>query len=374
MIMMIIFLLIFLFLYGGINFYAFFQAKNIFHFTPKTEVIIIASLCLLVLAPIIIRFVEKIHWETLARIIAYCGYLWMAFVFLFFFINITLETSRYLLNFIIPNAGGAFQKSFIFGLTVFLSFASVVYGYFDAEKIRINRLEIHTEKPLPENGRLRIVQISDVHIGLIVRNERLKVIADKIEEARPDMLISTGDLLDGELDNVMSEAELFARIKPQYGKYAVTGNHEYYAGINKSLEFTTRAGFEILRDETRKVAGINIIGLEDPTGRQMGFLKNNFKISDLFPKQQDNEFSLLLKHQPVVKENNNFDLQLSGHTHGGQIFPFMWITRLFFSKNCGYYKLGEYKAIYVSRGAGTWGPPVRLFAPPEITVIDLTKK
>lgn len=368
---MIIFLLIFLCLYGGLNFYAFFQAKNVFHFSGKTEIIIITLLFLLILAPVIIRFVEKLHWETLARSIAYCGYLWMAFVFLFFFVNITFDIAGYIFKFFCQSSESVLLKNIFFSLAVCLSLIFVVYGFFDAQRIRVKKLEVHTQKLLPNDGKIRIVQISDVHVGLIIRDKRLKVILDRIKEAKPDILVSTGDLLDGELNNVQSEAEGFGQIKPKYGKYAVTGNHEYYAGIENALEFTKNAGFEILRDESTKVAGINIIGLEDPTGRRLGLIKNDFRISDLFPKQQSKDLILLLKHQPVVKGNNNFDLQLSGHTHGGQIFPFMFLTRLFFPENYGYHKLGDHKYIYVSPGAGTWGPPVRLFAPPEITVIDL---
>lgn len=371
---MIIFLLVFLTIYGGINFYAFFKANSVFHFSGKTEIIIVTLLILLVLAPIITRFAEKMHWEMLARIIAYCGYLWMAFIFLFFFLNITFDIARYVIKFVYPGSDSIQLKNIFLCLAFFLSFIFVVYGYFDAQKIRVKKLEIHTDKLLPNNGRLRIVQISDVHIGLIIRKERLRHILKNVKDAEPDILVSTGDLLDGELNNVMPEASQLARIEAQYGKFAVTGNHEYYAGIEKSLEFTRNAGFDILRNEGKNIAGIKIIGLEDPTGRQMGFVTGNSKISDLFPKYPNNEFVLLLKHQPVIKENTNFDLQLSGHTHGGQIFPFMFMTRLFFPVTHGYHILNEKKSVYVSSGAGTWGPPVRFLAPPEITVIDITNK
>ena len=371
---MIIFLLIFLCLYGGINFYAFFKAKYFFHFSGKTEIIIIILLVALILAPIIIRLAEKIHWETMARTIAYCGYLWMAFVFLFFFINITFDITRLLLKFFYQNAGSASLRNLLFSLAVFLSLAFVLYGFFDAQKVRVKKLEIHTDKLLPNDDRIRIVQISDVHIGLIIRDRRLQAILKNVSEAKPDILVSTGDLLDGELNNVMTEAKQLAEIKPRYGKYAVTGNHEYYAGIEKALEFTKNAGFEILRDESKKVAGIIIIGLEDPTGRQQGFTRISADLSNLFPDKQSKDFILLLKHQPTIKEDKNFDLQLSGHTHGGQIFPFMFLTRLFFPENFGYHKLSNNKSVYISKGAGIWGPPVRFLASPEITVIDLIGK
>jgi predicted MPP superfamily phosphohydrolase len=368
---MIIILLIFLCLYGGLNFYAFFRAKNIFHFSGTTEVIIIILLFFLILAPIIIRFTEKLHLETLARSIAYVGYLWMAFVFLFFFLNITFDTSRYVFYFFCQSGENVLLKNFFFSLAVFLSFIFVVYGFFDAQRIRVKRLEVYTDKLLPNNGKIRIVQISDVHIGLIIRDKRLKVILDRVKDEKPDILVSTGDLLDGELNIVMPEAKQLAEIKPMYGKYAVPGNHEYYAGIQKALEFTKNAGFEILRDENRRVAGINIIGFDDITGRKLGLIQNSTHLSALLPATQSKAFIILLKHQPDIHESMNFNLQLSGHTHGGQIFPFMFLTRLFFPQNYGYYKLGKNKSVYVSSGAGTWGPPVRFFAPPEITVIDL---
>jgi uncharacterized protein len=371
---MIIFLLIFLCLYGGLNFYAFFQAKSVFHFSGRTEIIIIILIILLILAPIIIRFAERLHWETLARSIAYCGYLWMAFVFLFLFLNITINIAEYIFKFFYQIPESVLLRNISFSLAVCLSCACVFYGFFDTQKVRIKKLEVHTEKPLPHGGKIRIVQISDVHVGLIIREKRLKAILDRVKESKPDILVSTGDLLDGELNNVMPEAKQFAEIKPAYGKYAVTGNHEYYAGIENALEFTRNAGFKILQDESTRVAGINIIGLEDPTGKQMGFIHKDRSISDIFPKQTGGDFILLLKHQPTIKEDKLFDLQLSGHTHGGQIFPFMFLTCLFFPKNYGYYKLEGNKSLYVSSGAGTWGPPVRLFAPPEITVIDLIFK
>lgn len=370
---MILFLLVFLSLYGGINFYAFLKAKTIFRFSGKMEIMIMIAMVFLVLAPIIIRLAEKIHWETPARAIAYCGYLWMAFVFLFFFIHVSLDLIRPLLKIIFQNQGGDALKNILFFTALFLSLSFVVYGFFDAKNIQIKTLEIHTEKLPPEYEALRIVQISDVHIGLIVRGKRLEDILEKVREAKPDILVSTGDLLDGELDNIASEAKKLTEIKPKYGKYAIMGNHEYYAGIQKSLEFTKSAGFEILRDESRKTAGIHMIGLDDPTGHHYGFSGKNSGLSDLFPDKQTKEFVLLLKHQPTLRKDKNFDLQLSGHTHGGQIFPFMYMTKLFFPENSGYHHLAGGKSVYISKGAGTWGPPVRFLAQPEITIIDLKK-
>jgi len=371
---MIIFLLTFLCLYGGINFYAFARTRSIFHFPWAVQIIVIVLLILLILAPILVRLAENLHLEGTAKAIAYIGYLWMAFVFLFFFLSLSFDIIRYLAVFFYPSAKSISLKTIFFGTAVFLSFMLVVYGFLDAQRIRVKKLEVQTEHSLPNNGRIRIVQISDVHVGLIIRGERLHALIDAVRQANPDILVSTGDLLDGELNNVMPEAQRFVPIKPVFGKYAIMGNHEYYAGIKRSLEFTKKAGFDVLRDEVRQVAGISIFGADDITAARLGLQKDNRAFAELLASSHDKNFVLLLKHQPFVNEKENFNLQLSGHTHGGQIFPFRFITRLFFENNYGYYELGKNKLLYVSRGTGTWGPPVRIFAPPEITIIDIIGK
>jgi predicted MPP superfamily phosphohydrolase len=371
---MIIFLLTFLCLYGGINFYAFARIRSVFHFSGATQIIFIVLFVVLILAPIIVRIAENLHLEESAKTIAYIGYLWMAFVFLFFFLSLSLDILKYLAGFFFSGAKSMPLHIIFFGIAAFLSFVLVVYGFFDAQKVRVKKLEIHTDHFLANDGRIRIVQISDVHVGLIIRQERLQALLDLVRQANPDILISTGDLLDGERDNVMAEMQRFVSIKPPFGKYAIMGNHEYYAGIKSSLEFTRKAGFEILRDDVRKVAGISIFGADDITAARLGLQKDHRAFDELLSSNRDRGFVLLLKHQPFINEKENFNLQLSGHTHGGQIFPFMFVVRFFFQKEYGSYQLGENKLLYVSRGVGTWGPPVRVFAPPEITVIDLIGK
>jgi predicted MPP superfamily phosphohydrolase len=370
---MIIFLLTFFCLYGGINFYFFFRARSIFHFSGVLQGLLLGLIVLLIIAPILVRIIESFHLEQVARTVAYGCYVWMAFVFLFFFLSLSFELLRYLYKFLDGSTANIFLRTLTFGLAAFLSIALVIYGYIDAKRVRVKQLTVTTEYKLPQDGRLRIVQISDVHVGIIIREKRLAPILEIIKQANPDILVSTGDLLDGELDDIMLDAGRFDAIKTKYGKFAILGNHEYYAGIKRSMDFTKAAGFQLLRDEFIDTAGITIFGADDITGRRLGLTKR----SDQFEKAlaaKKNKFILLLRHQPYIDEQNNFNLQLSGHTHGGQLFPFMLFVRLFFPEDYGYYPLGENKLLYVSRGTGTWGPPVRVFAPPEITVIDIIGK
>ncbi|MEN6373187.1 MAG: metallophosphoesterase [Smithella sp.] len=369
---MVMFLLTFLLLYSGIHLYALIRMDSIFHFSAGYKTLLIILMILLIFAPLVVRIAENHQMEALARVVAFIGYLWMAFIFLFFCLGVVFDVARFPFRFFPAAVDPVPLSNIAFVLAVILSFILVAYGYFDAQRIRIKKLEIVTGQNLPNNGKIRIVQISDVHVGIIIKEKQLQVLVDKINAANPDILVSTGDLLDGELNDVLPLTELLAQIKPRFGKYAVTGNHEFYAGIAKSLEFTRQAGFEILRDEVKEVAGINIVGIDDVTGRRPIVIRENPRSTKTMPTAASNDkFVLLLKHQPVVNAADNFNLQLSGHTHGGQIFPFRLITGLFFENNYGYFELEKNKLLYVSRGVGTWGPPVRIFAPPEITIIDL---
>jgi len=370
---MILFLLTFFCLYGGINFYFFFRARSILHFSGLLQGIILLFIILLILAPVIVRTLETMGYEHLARLVACIGYIWMALVFLFFFWSVSLELIRIVHKLIVPETGTLTLKTVTFGLSAFLAAALVIYGYIDAQHIRVKNLQITTDHVLPGDGRLRLVQISDVHVGIIIRNRRLSPLLELIRESRPDILISTGDLLDGELNNIMDDAKRFAAIKAPYGKFAILGNHEYYAGLRESMEFTREAGFELLRDDVTSAAGITIFGEDDVTGHRSGLTKKTEAFQKALAEKHDG-FVLLLKHQPYIDKRANFDLQISGHTHAGQLFPFSIVTRLFFPKHYGRYELAPGKLLYVSRGAGTWGPPVRVFAPPEITVIDLIGK
>jgi predicted MPP superfamily phosphohydrolase len=189
-------------------------------------------------------------------------------------------------------------------------------------------------------------------------------------------VVSTGDLVDSQIDNLRGLGELLKGVDARYGKFAVTGNHEFYAGLDQALRFTEKAGFTILRHQALAVTGIlNIVGVDDPTGKRFG-LSRGISEQSLLSKIPPERFTILLKHQPVVDGNSAglFDLQLSGHTHGGQIFPFYILVWLFYPVAPGLTRLENGSYLYVSKGSGTWGPPIRFLSPPEVTIIELVHK
>jgi len=334
----------------------------------------ILFLIIMIAAPFICRTLEKTGYETLTRATAFIAFNWMGFIFLcfvpVFFMGIA-DFFSWAINTLarmnLPSFSGKTPVLFMLGAVMLLS----VYGFMEARNLKIEELHIATDKLPPGTDSIRIVQVSDIHLGLLVREAWLKIIIEKIKLLNPDILVSTGDIVDGDIDHLSELSDLFQEIRPQYGKYAVTGNHEYYAGLEQSLAFMQKAGFVMLRGEAQTVNSlINIVGVDD---RHKGGSAQEFS---LLSSVQNGLFTLFLKHQPAVAEKNFglFDLQLSGHTHGGQIFPFRLLTSRFFPFLKGYYDLPKGSGIYTNRGTGTWGPQMRILSPPEITVIELKRK
>ncbi len=216
------------------------------------------------------------------------------------------------------------------------------------------------------------MQISDVHIGGALRGARLPAILRAVRDASPDVLVSTGDMVDGQGTYVREAALKFRKIRPRWGKFAITGNHEFYLGLTKASKFMDDAGFVLLRNRSVAVADVlSLVGVDDHDG----MTGRGKMISDreVLLGADRSRFIVFLKHRPIIERDaiGLFDLQLSGHTHRGQIFPFSVFTKLAFPYHSGKYLIPGGSLLYVNRGAGVWGPPVRLCAPPEITVIDL---
>ncbi|MBW2606571.1 MAG: metallophosphoesterase [Deltaproteobacteria bacterium] len=374
----IIFLTVFLSLYSSLHLYGFLSVKRALAPGPKASAAVILFMVLMIFAPIIVRFLERNDLVTPARFFAYIGYIWMGLLFLFFSFAVAIDAYRFILEAIQRAFNADFSrfslsKAQCFFIPLSLSVGITIFGFFEALNIRTERVIIRTDKITQKIGRLKIVQISDVHLGLIVGKHRLKRIVERIKAEKPDVLVSTGDLVDGQMNNLSELTGMIREIPTKYGKYAVMGNHEFYAGLQEALKVTTDAGFRVLRGEGLNIPGvINIAGVDDPTGKRYG-LAPNVSEKDLLSKLPRENFTLFLKHRPWLSEAEGglFDLQLSGHTHKGQIFPFSLIVKLFYPYFNGLFSLGNNSYIYVSRGTGTWGPPVRFLASPEVTVIEL---
>ncbi|MFZ0614485.1 MAG: metallophosphoesterase [Desulfobacterales bacterium] len=373
-----IFFLAFFGLYSLLHLYGFFKLKRALEPGPLPLTALTLFMIVMVLAPLLVSMLEKNSWPILARILAHAGYVWMGLLFLFVSCALVLDLYRILILITQSAAGSDLSRlmpsaRLVFFAPLILALTIAIFGYFQALNIRTERITIPTAKIPPDIGRVRIVQISDVHLGLIVRQNRLARILKCVTAAGPDLLVSTGDLVDGQLNELSGLAEQLRRIPAPLGKYAITGNHEYYAGIGAALKFTREAGFTVLQGRALSVSpALNLAGVDDPAGYRFDAGARASEKS-LLDDLSRSAFTILLKHRPLPEEAaiGLFDLQLSGHTHKGQIFPFTVLIDLMYPRSAGMLQLGNGSRLYVSRGSGTWGPPIRFLSPPEVTVIDL---
>ena len=328
----------------------------------------------MILAPIFVRLLENSGHDPQARLVAWVGYPWMGFIFLSFSAFLVLGLYDLLgalmglAKLRLPSSSGTLPTAMVLVVVVLVC----LYGYIDAKRIRTEKVSIKTSKLPAGVDRLRIVQISDVHLGLLVGSERLRAILSRVRAESPDILVSTGDLVDGNMnkERLAGISELFNEIPARYGKYGVTGNHEYIAGLAQSLDVTRQFGFKVLREEMVEVGDVlTIVGVDDPMG------SSATDETTLLSSAGNGRFILLLKHRPEVNEKSLglFDLQLSGHTHRGQIFPLNFVTARFYPMQDGYYEQEKGSILYTSRGSGTWGPPMRVLSPPEVTLIELVR-
>jgi predicted MPP superfamily phosphohydrolase len=225
---------------------------------------------------------------------------------------------------------------------------------------------------------LRIVQITDLHVGPTIDHAYVDMVTDLVNRLRPDLVAATGDMVDGRAGYILSDVEPLAKIQAPLGKFYTTGNHEYYHGVEEWLKELTRLGFTPLLNRHQVVERGNgrlvLAGVTDPRGEW--FAANHFPdLGAALANAPQGLPRILLAHRPSVifdSARAGVDLQLSGHTHGGQLFPGHLLVRLREPFLSGLHQVGR-TWVYVSRGAGCWGPPIRLGAPAEVTEITLTR-
>jgi len=381
---MSLFLISFLSLYGSLHIYAFVRLREAFAPGRSLYAALAVLMVLMTVAPLLVRIAENAGAELTALWIAWPAYTWMGSLFIFCTALAAMDSIRlvaWLSQRIFKTAmPGSLSATVTCEVALFLALLASSYALYEARSIRTDQVTITTDKLPSTINHIRIVQISDVHIGLLFRESRLESVLQAVRAAHPDILVSTGDLVDGRLsrEDVISRlnrmATAIAAVPTSYGKFAVTGNHEFYAGIDQALEFTRKAGFTVLRNQAISLPeGITICGIDDPARRGTGAPPATQSESELLRSPPAQHFRLLLKHRPVIPAASDglFDLQLSGHVHRGQIFPFYLLVLLQFPIPCGTTVTQHHSTIHVSRGSGTWGPPMRLLAPPEVTVIDI---
>jgi len=324
------------------------------------------------------KFLGRYDFNSFSYFLSFSSSTWMGFTFFFCVFAAASDLIRFLLK-TFPVRGSvsiANSRGFRRTLVAVIAGLTLVTGgcaLREAYKIGITRLDVPLLGLPAEMEGLTVLQVSDVHYGMLVENGRLSEIVARINELNPDIVVITGDLVDESVSHMERMAGPLSKLKSRLGVFAITGNHEYYAGVDRVVAIMEGAGIHVLRNEVTVLpGGLQLLGIDDPTGaRRVGAPVPDFNriVSTLDPRKP----SILLYHQPQNFEraaSAGVGLQLSGHTHGSQLFPLRPISHVLFSHLRGLYSQGN-SYMYVSRGVGTGGPPMRLGSPPELVYIRL---
>ncbi|MBP1713763.1 MAG: yaeI2 [Deltaproteobacteria bacterium] len=264
-------------------------------------------------------------------------------------------------------------KRYLFAGIIATVFLIGAFSLDEAGNIRITNLEIRLAGLPQELDGFTIAQISDFHFGVLNNTPKLERVVTLANSLKADLIFLTGDVVDESVAHMEEMAGPLAKLRGKTGVYGITGNHDYYAGVNRVTGIMKEAGITVLRNELKILpGGLQLLGIDDPTGvRRMGEKGEDF--ISLIAKVDPSKPSILLYHQPIQFERTaraGIGLQLSGHTHGGQLYPIIYISKRIYPWTPGLHRLGK-SLLYVSRGTGTWGPPMRFLAPPEIVHIKL---
>jgi uncharacterized protein len=243
-------------------------------------------------------------------------------------------------------------------------------------RVRLRRVEITLARLPKALSGTRIVQLSDVHVGPTIHRDFIETIVARSNALNPDLVAITGDLVDGTVEDLAEHVAPLAKLRAKYGVYFVTGNHEYYSGAEEWCTELRRLGIRVLRNERVSIgtdsASFDLAGTDDHSAKRFGGGHGEDLPKALAGRDPEREL-VLLAHQPktiLQARDYGVGLQLSGHTHGGQIWPWTYLVRLQQPVVAGLAQFGK-SLVYVSSGTGYWGPPMRLGAPAEITELVL---
>lgn len=316
--------------------------------------------CLLSLVAALLM--ERTNWLKSSLLVSKIGYNWMGVGFIFAVVALLLDTIQWF----VPSLNDALSLKVVAGTGGLLS----LWGFVSASRINIRRVSIPSEKI---ERPFTIVQITDLHLGDASTQSRLRAVVQAVNRLEPDLIVSTGDLFDGYLPLMRPYVEILKELNAPLGKFAVSGNHEVYAGLEEAMALTRDSEFTVLRNESIDIENsITLIGIEDPAAPTRE--SRQFAAERCFEKASSDRFRIFLNHRPSIRPErfSQFDLQLSGHTHGGQIFPFHILSKLAYKAKPGLTEIAPKTYLYLSRGTGSWGPQLRVFAPPEITYFTIS--
>ena len=371
----IIFLSVFVLIYGLLNFYIIRRGLALIDINYKT--IYLISAIFIVISFIAGRFLERTAIPAIPQVLTWIGSFWIAFMLYFFLAILLIDIIRLINHFvhflpaiITDNYSTAKKVTgiVVVAVTVLFVLAGHINTYFPVVK----KMNLQVNKNAGDLKQLNIAMVSDIHLGSILGANFLDRIVEKINDLHPDIILFAGDVVDEDVGAILKDhiGDEFKKFKSKYGMYAITGNHEYFGGADAACRYLSEHGVSMLRDSVVKIDNaFYLAGREDRQKNSFGARRK--ELPDIISGIDKALPVILMDHQPFKLDEavtNGVDLQLSGHTHNGQLWPLNYIIDMIYEVGWGY-KLKENTHIYVSCGVGTWGPPVRTGSRPEIVNI-----
>lgn len=380
---MLIFFAIVFTIHFLVNFYIFIRGWKSLSLFPAVRPYYLALFILLFLSYILARILERHIGFSIADIFNWIGSFWFAAMLYFFLFILIIDIFRMFDHWFhffpdIFSANYAKTKFITMLCTSGVVILLITYGFVNASVVRITNLKIPVDKEAGHLKTLHVVMLSDIHLGTVIGPKKLGKIVEKINDLSPDIVLLAGDVVDENIRHVIKQnlGIQLENINSKYGVYAVTGNHEFIGGVEPALAYLEKHKVKFLRDSAVLIdSAFWIVGRNDKDMSR--FNGKTRKPIAILMADVDKKFPvILLDHQPFFLEisaKNGVDVQFSGHTHNGQMFPLNLITRAIYDPDWGYRKIGN-SHFYVSCGVGTWGPPVRIGNYPEIVSAEITFK
>jgi uncharacterized protein len=377
----IIFFGIFFTVYGLLNYYIFIRGWQAIPPEIQWRRTYLAVFLVFALSFVAGRLLERVWPSPFSESLVWLGSFWLGAMTYFFLAVLALDILR-LINHVLPfypawirqNYSGV-KQGLAFSLSGLVTLI-LIAGFINASIPRLRTLSLRIPKKADGIPSLTVAVASDIHLGTIVGRKRFDRIIERINALEADLVLLPGDIVDEDLGAVIREnlGESLKSIRSKYGVVAITGNHEYIGGVKKACDYLADHGVTVLRDGVLRVnGGVFLVGREDRSINQFAGMKRK-PLDELMAGVDKRYPVILLDHQPFHLEEaaaNGVDVQLSGHTHHGQLWPFNYVTAAIFEVSWGYKQVGQTHVV-VSSGVGTWGPPVRIGNRPEIIHLTLT--
>ena len=377
----LIFFTIVLSIYALGNYYIFIRGWQALPAEGSLRTIYAWSFWVLASTYVLGRIMENIYLSTFSDVLVWTGSFWLGAMLYFFLLVLIFDLIRmvhHLLPFFPAIITENMEKVRLYSFigSVILVAMLLTIGHINTLHPRVRHLDIHIEsKQAGKMEELRAVLMSDIHLGTLIGNGHFRKVVAKVQALNPDIILLAGDILDEDLAPVIRQntGETLRDLSAPLGVFGVMGNHEHIGGAKEAHHYLESHGIQMIRDSVVKIAeSFYLVGRDDRdkirfTGRK------RLPLSELMAETSSGYPVILLDHQPFYPEKAaaaGVNLQLSGHTHHGQLWPLNFITRAIYTISYGYANI-DGMHMYVSNGVGTWGPPMRIGNRPEIVSLHI---